>query len=65
MLLATYLKLNFLATLLVKMNAYSMDEMAEYKVGGRQLNNRWRIHGYVDRSKRVIRASEGEVHSTT
>lgn len=59
-LLATFLKLTFLAQLSVNMRAYSMDENANYKLGGRQLNNRWRVHGYVDRSRRVVRSAEGE-----
>jgi hypothetical protein len=59
-LLSTYLKLTFLAQLAVSMRAYSMDEDADYTLGGRQLNNRWRVHGYVDRRRRVIRSAEGE-----
>jgi hypothetical protein len=59
-LLATYLKLTFLAQLSVCMRANSMDEDANYKLGGRQPNNRWRVHGYVDRRRRVVRSAEGE-----
>jgi len=59
-LLSTYLQLTFLAKLAVLMKADTMDETADYKLGGRMSNNRWRVHGYVDRSRRVIRSTDGE-----
>ena len=57
-LLFTYLALNSLAKLRVRLNQYGMDEYADLPWGS-QDQNTWVVHGYVDERTRIMRSREG------
>ena len=58
-LLFTYIALNSFAKLCVRMNPFTFDEFADLP-WGRQEQNQWVVHGYVNERSRVVRSREGQ-----
>jgi len=59
MLLTTYVALNYLVKLEMDMQRNGFDEDRVVPVLGRQRNNVWRVHGYIDPRSRIVRSTEG------
>ena len=57
-LLFTYLALNSIAKLRVRLDAYTMDESVDLP-WGTQDQNKWVIYGYVNERQRVVRSRDG------